>query len=63
VPGGRTTLFNAFNMGQLRIARLERQNRQLKDRGRRFFRLVCVLGGLSAALLVVIIVLLVRRLT
>ncbi|MFH1707767.1 MAG: serine/threonine-protein kinase [Planctomycetota bacterium] len=63
VPGGRTTLFNAFNMGKLRVARLERQNRQLKDQGRRFFRLVCILGGLSAALLAVIIILLVKRLT
>ncbi len=58
--GGKTTLFNAFNVGKLKVARLERQNKKLQIQKRAFFRLMLVLGGVSLFLLLIIIFMLVK---
>jgi len=51
---GKTTLFNAFNVGKLRISRLERENRQLKRKERIMWALIFIMMALSAVLFIII---------
>jgi serine/threonine protein kinase len=53
--GGKTTLFNAFNVGRLRIARLERENSKLKNRERLMRGFTFGLAGVTAILTAVVI--------
>jgi len=56
---GKTTLFNAFNVGKLRIARLERQHEKLEVKARKVTRLMYVFLSLSILFLVALIVMIV----
>ncbi|MFC1582724.1 serine/threonine protein kinase [Planctomycetota bacterium] len=61
--GGKTTLYTAFNVGKLRIARLERQNKKLKDRDRFIGRFLKILGIATIVLLIAVLLLLVKLLS
>lgn len=58
--GGKTTLFNAFNVGRLRIARLERENTKLKNRERLMRGLTFGLAGITLILTAVVIWLIIQ---